>query len=436
MKPETRPESKPAPGASPEREQPLRLTDGITSRTVAQLLAALGLYSLGLGLVMVCGVVFYTGGSWHEDDIIYKLAHFCLDYFFLVIPLAWLAGALGIVAWFWRRTLGYIEAVALASERLAAPTEEAIRLPEGLRGVEDHLNLARENALRSALLAKEAEQRKNDLVVYLAHDLKTPLTSVIGYLSLLRDEPDLPAEARARYTGVALDKAERLEELINEFFEITRFNLSRIELVPRRVDLTRMLEQVTFEFEPVFRQKQLRCALELPPKMEALCDADKIGRVFDNLLRNAASYADPGSCITVRGRAEGGGFTLQFENPGPTIPPAQLGRIFEQFYRLDTSRASSTGGAGLGLAIARQLIEAHGGRITAESAGETVRFTVFLPAAPARAQEERLAAAQTPPGSPRPGSAPVLSPGSSPVSPPVLQQSPAPDPAARDADAS
>ena len=190
MKPETRPESKPAPGASPEREQPLRLTDGITSRTVAQLLAALGLYSLGLGLVMVCGVVFYTGGSWHEDDIIYKLAHFCLDYFFLVIPLAWLAGALGIVAWFWRRTLGYIEAVALASERLAAPTEEAIRLPEGLRGVEDHLNLARENALRSALLAREAEQRKNDLVVYLAHDLKTPLTSVIGYLSLLRDEPD------------------------------------------------------------------------------------------------------------------------------------------------------------------------------------------------------------------------------------------------------
>lgn len=418
MKPETKPEQ--TPQARPGREETLRLTDGITSRTIAQLLAALGLYSLMMILVMVCGVTFYWGGSWQENDLIYRLAHFCLDYFFLVIPLAWLAGALVIVAWFWRRTLGYIEAVALASERLAAPTGEAIRLPEGLRGVEDHLNLARENALRSALLAKEAEQRKNDLVVYLAHDLKTPLTSVIGYLSLLRDEPDLPAGTRARYTGVALDKAERLEELINEFFEITRFNLSRIELAPRRVDLTRMLEQVTFEFEPVFRQKQLRCALELPPKMEALCDADKIGRVFDNLLRNAAGYADPGSCITVRGRAGEGGFALQFENPGPTIPPEQLSRIFEQFYRLDASRASSTGGAGLGLAIARQLIEAHGGRITAESAGETVRFTVFLPAAPAKTQGEAQAAASTPPTPPK-----------SPVSP----QSPAPSPA-RDAAAS
>src|SRR5699024_2644517 len=103
--------------------------------------------------------------------------------------------------------------------------------------------------------------RKNDLVVYLAHDLKTPLTSVIGYLTLLRDEPDLPPEMRGRYTGIALDKAERLEDLINEFFDITRFNLSHLELERRDTDLRRMLEQMCSEFAPVLAQQQLTVSL-------------------------------------------------------------------------------------------------------------------------------------------------------------------------------
>ena len=132
----------------------------------------------------------------------------------------------------------------MGAEQLAHPTEEPIRLPDTMKSAEDQLNLAREQALRDARAAREAEQRKNDLVVYLAHDLKTPLTSVIGYLTLLRDEPQLSPELRARYTGVALDKAERLEDLVNEFFEITRFNLSHLELEKRDTDLKRMLEQI------------------------------------------------------------------------------------------------------------------------------------------------------------------------------------------------
>ncbi len=389
----------------PENQAGPRLVSGLTGRIAGQFVAALGLYTIVMILGILFGGIFYTSFTWRGNELLYRLAHFCLDYFFLVIPLAWLSGALILFAFFWRRTLSYIEAVALASERMAAPTAEPIRLPAPLFGVESHLNLARENALRSAMLAKEAEQRKNDLVVYLAHDLKTPLTSVIGYLSLLRDEPSLPAEARARYTGVALDKAERLEELINEFFEITRFNLSRIELTPCRVDLTRMLEQVAFEFEPVFRQKQLHCRLQLPARMEAVCDIDKIERVFDNLLRNAASYATPGSEISVTGSTDDAGLLLQFENPGPTIPPEKLSRIFEQFYRLDTSRASSTGGAGLGLAIARQIVEAHGGQISASSQEETVRFTVWLPAPAGQQEKAAPARPEDPAGRPAPSGA-------------------------------
>ena len=235
------------------------------------------------------------------------------------------------------------------------------------------------------MIAREAEQRKNDLIVYLAHDLKTPLTSVIGYLTLLRDEPELSPAMRARYTGIALDKAERLEDLINEFFDITRFNLSHIELDRRPTDLTRMVEQVVSEFGPMLAEQQLTCRTDLPPKLEYNCDPDKMARVFDNLLRNACHYSYPNTRIDIIARVVDGAAVLTFANAGRTIPPEKLDRIFEQFFRLDESRATRTGGAGLGLAIARQIVELHGGTITAESADEHIVFTLRLPLAPAKA---------------------------------------------------
>ena len=151
--------------------------------------------------------------------------------------------------------------------------------------------------MRSAQAARDAEQRKNDLVVYLAHDLKTPLTSVIGYLTLLRDEPQLSPELRARYTGIALDKAERLEDLINEFFDITRFSLTHLELQKQDTDLKRMLQQMMSEFEPVLRRQRLEYSLSLPETLRAVCDPDKMARVLDNLLSNACHYAYPASTI-------------------------------------------------------------------------------------------------------------------------------------------
>ena len=231
-------------------------------------------------------------------------------------------------------------------------------------------------------------------MVYLAHDLKTPLTSVIGYLTLLRDEPQLSPEMRGRYTGVALEKAERLEDLINEFFDITRFNLSHIELERRPTDLTRMLEQVVSEFGPMLAAQDLTCRTDLPPKLVYNCDADKMARVLDNLLRNACHYSYPGTVIEVAAGAKANAVVLRFANAGPTIPPEKLDRIFEQFFRLDSSRASRTGGAGLGLAIARQIVELHGGSITAESADEHIVFTVRLPLDANRTDRAPLPAAR------------------------------------------
>lgn len=275
--------------------------------------------------------------------------------------------------------LHYLDEVIAAAEGLAHPDERPIQLSPGLAGVQDELNSVREGALRSALYAKEAEQRKNDLIVYLAHDLKTPLTSVIGYLTLLRDEPDLSPEMRAKYTGIALEKAERLEALINEFFDITRFSLSHLTLQGESVNLTRMLEQITFEFQPALAEKDLSWDLSLEPEVILLCDPDKLQRVFDNLLRNAVNYSYPGTAIQVAMKRQESQVVLTVQNHGQTIPQEKLSRIFEQFFRLDSARSSASGGAGLGLAIAKEIVELHGGTIRAESTQACVIFTVTLP---------------------------------------------------------
>lgn len=232
---------------------------------------------------------------------------------------------------------------------------------------------------REKALLREESQKKNDLVTYLAHDLKTPLTSVIGYLTLLRDAPDMPAAQRAKYTGVALKKAQRLEELAAEMFEITRFNLSSVELSPEDVNLSRMLEQLASEFLPLLAEKNLRIETDIAPEVRCFCDVEKTERIIDNLLRNAVNYSYPDSVITLTLTREGETVKIVTENRCRTIPPEKLERIFERFYRLDAARGSETGGSGLGLAIARQLTEAQGGTITAKSENETVRFTVTLP---------------------------------------------------------
>ena len=332
-------------------------------------------------VVSVLGFIICRSLIWYETNPLYQLLNWVRDYYFFVFAFVILVGWVVISYYFIARPNQQLQALVEASGQLSQPTEEPIRLPPAMKGVEDQLNLAREEALRAQQAAREAEQRKNDLVVYLAHDLKTPLTSVIGYLTLLRDEPQISPELRARYTGIALEKAERLEDLINEFFDITRFNLSHLELEKQTVDLSRMLQQVVSEFEPMLAEEQLTCTLDLPARMDYPCDPDKLARVFDNLLRNACHYSTPGTNVQISGAETDTSIVLSFHNEGRTIPPEKLERIFDQFFRLDSSRATRTGGAGLGLAIAKEIVELHGGTISARSWDNQVEFQVTLPKA-------------------------------------------------------
>ena len=223
------------------------------------------------------------------------------------------------------------------------------------------------------------EKRKNDLIMYLAHDLKTPLASVIGYLNLLCDERQISGELQEKYLSISLAKAERLEELINEFFEIARFNLSDISLRYGRINLNRLLEQLIYEFGPMLKEKELECCLSADEELLINCDADKLQRVFDNLLRNAVNYSYSNTRIEVEAKQRGEEMTVIFRNHGDTIPEEGLERIFEQFYRLDVSRGTGSGGAGLGLAIAKQIVTLHHGTIVASSTEGITEFTVTLP---------------------------------------------------------
>ncbi|MCM1258763.1 MAG: HAMP domain-containing histidine kinase [Roseburia sp.] len=273
----------------------------------------------------------------------------------------------------------YFNEINQGIDALIQEGTKEILLSSELAATEKKLNFIRHTLMQRKAEANLSEQRKNDLIVYLAHDLKTPLTSIIGYLTLLSENPDLPVEARAKYMNIALDKAQRLEDLINEFFDITRFNLTSITLEAECTNLSRMLEQTVSEFYPILTEKNLTWNADIPPGIWILCDRNKLARVFDNLIRNAVNYSYEDSEVSLSLSTCSDNVEIVLKNRGKTIPPQKLIHIFEQFYRVDTSRSSSTGGSGLGLAIAKEIIELHGGMIQASSKDESIVFLVRLP---------------------------------------------------------
>ena len=278
------------------------------------------------------------------------------------------------------RITQYLKEINQGIENILSDFNEPVRFKPALRPLEDSLNEIKMTIRRQEQEAIESEKKKNDLVGFLAHDLKTPLTSIVAYLSILETKPDMPEEERKKYTHISLEKAIRLGELINEFFEITKFNLQDIVLEPGNLDLSMMLEQIADELYAVLKEKNLRCDVQIDDTLMIYGDADKLARVFDNLLRNAIAYCDKGTAIRIQAKERHQEIEIVVANEGEKIPEEELSAIFEKFYRVDGSRSSKTGGAGLGLAIAKEIVELHHGTIRAESDEWETRFIVTLPA--------------------------------------------------------
>jgi two-component system sensor histidine kinase VanS len=279
------------------------------------------------------------------------------------------------ISWFTK----YFDEVSAGMDKLVEESDNEITLSPELDFMEIKLNQIKNNLEKQKKAALDAEQRKNDLVVYLAHDIKTPLTSVIGYLSLLDEAPDMPPEQKAKYVGITLEKAYRLEQLINEFFEITRFNLQAIVLNKEKINLLFMLQQMADEFYPMLTPQGKQVYVNVPEELILWGDADKLARVFNNILKNAIAYSDDNSVIGISAGQQDKNIVITFMNQGSPIPEHKLETIFEKFYRLDTARSTNTGGVGLGLAIAKEIITAHGGTISVESNQDNTAFTVKLP---------------------------------------------------------
>lgn len=302
------------------------------------------------------------------------------------------------------RALEYFDLLASSIEGLFASRSAAVTLPDDLSIVRSELDTIRAQTKAAEDHARQEEQRKNELVAYLAHDIKTPLTSILGYLSLLKEVDQLPAEQRRHYASIASGKAEHLEAMIDEFFEITRYNLHSIPLERETLDVGLFCQQIADEFFPEAQRKELSIAVSTPERTSLFADPSKLARAVSNVMRNALAYADRGTAIDFQAKVIGDiaagpagtenacgttapgslpaaapGVLFTIRNQGKEISPAHLQSIFEKFFREDNARTTNQGGAGLGLAIAKEIMAAHGGTITATSDQGITTFKLFVP---------------------------------------------------------
>ncbi|MBJ6359739.1 ATP-binding protein [Paenibacillus sp. GCM10012307] len=241
------------------------------------------------------------------------------------------------------------------------------------------INLAGEK-LRQALERGDfAENSKEQLVLNLAHDLRTPLTSVIGYLDFILKDNNLTYEQVRHYTTIAYTKSRRLEGLIDELFEVTRMNYGKLSIERRSVDLSELLLQLNEELFPVLDRHGLTSRLSITPGMTIHGDGELLARVFENLLSNAVHYGREGQYIDIHCSPEGDDVVVRVINYGDSISPEDLPHIFDMFYTGDKARTYHEGSTGLGLFIAKNIVEQHQGGITAESSLIQTHFEVRLP---------------------------------------------------------
>lgn len=241
------------------------------------------------------------------------------------------------------------------------------------------INLASEKLKQAVARGDFAESSKDQLVLNLAHDLRTPLTSVLGYLDFILKDDYLTKEQVRHYTGIAFTKSQRLEKLIDELFEITRMNYGMLRIEKEPIDLSELLTQLHVELYPVFEKNHLAARMHVTSQLIISGDGDLLARVFENLLTNAIRYGNDGQFVDIHAFLDADDVVVQVVNYGDRIHPEELPHIFDMFYTGDKSRTHQEGSTGLGLFISKNIVMQHNGTITAESSLLRTIFEVRLP---------------------------------------------------------
>ncbi|MFB5267029.1 sensor histidine kinase [Paenibacillus enshidis] len=281
-----------------------------------------------------------------------------------------------------RRYVAYFREISRGINQLAGGDfSHRVHIPSNdeIGDIARDINLASEKLQQAVERGDFAENSKEQLVLNLAHDLRTPLTSVIGYLDFILQGKDLTAEQMKHYMTIAYTKSQRLEKLIDELFEITRMNYGKLRINRNPLDLSELLTQLTEEMYPVFEKGELKARLDAAPQLMTSGDGDLLARVFENLLSNAVRYGKDGEYIDIYGRLEEDQVIVQVINYGDVIPADELPYVFDMFFTGDRARTHQEGSTGLGLFIAKNIVEQHEGAISVQSDLIRTVFEVRLP---------------------------------------------------------
>lgn len=227
---------------------------------------------------------------------------------------------------------------------------------------------------------RDGLQSNKDLIACVAHDLRTPITSVKGYLDLALDTKHYDLEQRQKYVRIAQTKANRLEYLIHDLFNYTKLTSGEITLHRSKIDLVQLVEQMVEEFYPLFQEEELECTTKYNISyLEMNMDGELIARAVQNLLSNAIKYGKDGKHVYVELECLEQEVQIRVTNYGLVIPEESIKHLFDKFYRVERSRNVKTGGTGLGLNIAQEIVHLHGGRIQVTSGASGTCFTIALP---------------------------------------------------------
>ncbi|MBX4150458.1 HAMP domain-containing protein [Paenibacillus lautus] len=257
-------------------------------------------------------------------------------------------------------------------------TDIPVQSGSQLGEVAESINQMSRQLHQSILEERNAEKTKNDLITGVSHDLRTPLTSILGFLEVIEEDRYQDEVELRYYVNIAYEKAQSLKKLIDDLFEYTRIN-NGLPLDIREIDMAQFMRQLIEEFVPALEKAGLECKLAAEEGLVVLADGAQLVRAYENLISNAIRYGESGKRIDIAVRSDGNRVSISFTNYGDPIPERDLPFIFDRFYRVEASRSKQTGGTGLGLAITKSIVEVQGGEIRVRSDRQRTTFETRFP---------------------------------------------------------